>query len=177
MVGRRESAKTLNDTLLHIIKLFNDNNIDKWFVCYGTLLGLVRENSCIENDDDIDFIVHKDKYDDIAKLLQKNKFSLCVGYGVKNSKFILKTNRTSKYSSIDIYFAEFNNDSVIDLWCHWHIKDCYLDIDKQTFIEKSFNGEKIYYPNNYERILTNIYGDWHIKKSKGQYTIPKNKIA
>ena len=53
MAGKKLPANVLNNTLLAIIKLLNDNNINRWFVCYGTLLGLVRENSCIDNDDNI----------------------------------------------------------------------------------------------------------------------------
>ena len=35
----------------------------------------------------------------------------------------------------------------------------------KTFIEKKWNGQNIYYPNNYERILINRYGnEWKIKK-------------
>ena len=53
---------TFKSLILFIVTLLNDNNIDKWFVCYGTLLGLVRENSCIDNDDDIDIIIEKGHY-------------------------------------------------------------------------------------------------------------------
>ena len=59
MAGTKQTSEKLNKTLLFLITLLNDNNIKNWFVCYGTLLGLVRENSCIDNDDDIDVIIEK----------------------------------------------------------------------------------------------------------------------
>ena len=67
-----------------------------WFVCYGTLLGLVRENSCI--DDDIDIIIEKSNYDIIKKILIENNFDLDYSFGIKDSKHIIKTKSTSEYS-------------------------------------------------------------------------------
>mgnify|MGYP001364233960 CR=1 FL=1 len=166
MAGTKETSEKLNRTLLFFIILLNNNNIKNWFVCYGTLLGLVRENSCIDNDDDIDVIIEKSNYDIIKKLLIENNFEFERGFGIKNSKHIIKTKSTSYYSSIDIYMGCYDdNKNVKDLWNKLTIKDCFLDIE--TFIEKKWNGQNIYYPNNYERILNNRYGnDWKIKKDK-----------
>ena len=84
-----------------------------------------------------------------------------------NSKDIIKTKDTSDYSSIDIYMGDYNNKNVKDLWNKLTIKDCFLDTKNKTFIEKKWNGQNIYYPNNYERILINRYGKgWKIKKDK-----------
>ena len=163
MAGTKETSEKLNRTLLFFITLLNNNNIKNWFVCYGTLLGLVRENSCIDNDDDIDVIIEKSNYDIIKKLLIENNFEFEYLFG---SKHIIKTKSTSYYSSIDIYMGCYDdNKNVKDLWNKLTIKDCFLDIE--TFIEKKWNGQNIYYPNNYERILNNRYGnDWKIKKDK-----------
>ncbi len=167
MAGRKETSEKLNKTLLFLITLLNNNNIKNWFVCYGTLLGLVRENSCIDKDDDIDIIIEKSNYDIIKKILIKNNFKLEYGCGIMNSKHIIKTKATSDYSSIDIYMGDYNNKNVKDLWNKLTIKDCFLDTKNKTFIEKKWNGQNIYYPNNYERILINRYGkDWKIKKDK-----------
>ena len=167
MTGSKQTSEKLNKTLLFLITLLNDNNIKNWFVCYGTLLGLVRENSCIDNDDDIDIIIEKSNYDIIIKILIENNFEFEYGYGIKNSKNIIKTKTTSDYSSIDIYMGDYNNKNVEDLWNHLTIKDCFLDTENKTFIEKKWNEKTIYYPNNYERILINRYGkEWKIKKDK-----------
>ena len=74
MAGKKETSEKLNRTLLFLITLLNDNNIKSWFVCYGTLLGLVRENSCIDGDDDIDIIIEKSNYDIIKNILIENNF-------------------------------------------------------------------------------------------------------
>tara|TARA_B100000927_G_C16403919_1_gene444523 strand:+ start:313 stop:846 length:534 start_codon:yes stop_codon:yes gene_type:complete len=168
MVGRKETSEKLNKTLLFLITLLNNNNIKEWFVCYGTLLGLVRENSCIDNDDDIDIIIEKSNYDIVKKILIENNFKLTYNYGIGNSKYIIKTNSTSDYCSIDIYMGEYtNNKNIKDLWNNLTINDCFLDTENKTFIEKKWNGQNIYYPNNYEKILFNRYGkDWKIKQDK-----------
>ncbi len=165
MAGHKETSVKLNKTLLFIINLLNNNDIKDWFICYGTLLGLVRENSCIDNDDDIDIIIDKQHFHLIKKLLLENKFTLYSG--VINSTDILKTNDTSEYASIDIYMGDFNNEDVFDRWNKLNIKDCFLDKINKTFIIKEWNGVNLYYPNNYERILINRYGnDWNIKQDK-----------
>ena len=170
MAGTKETSEKLNKTLLFLITLLNNNNIKNWFVCYGTLLGLVRENSCIDNDDDIDIIIEKSNYDIIKKILIENNFKLDYHYDIEDSKYIIKTKTTSDYSSIDTYRGDYN-ENVKDLWNKLTIKDCFLDTENKTFIKKKWNGQNIYYPNNYERILINRYGkDWKIKKDK---KIPK----
>ena len=191
MAGTKYSADFLNKTLLAIIKLLNDNNIKGWFVCYGTLLGLIRENSCIDGDDDIDIIINKNNYHKLKQLLLKSGFQFDYRYGIgfpppkrtwnmdiisKNSTLkelpkskpsmkILKTMPSKEYASIDMYMADFNDGNVQDLWNNLKITDCFLDNTKQTFIEYLWNGNKLYFPNNYIKILVNRYGNqWNIKK-------------
>lgn len=167
MAGEKETSEQLNKTLLFLITLLNDNNIKNWFVCYGTLLGLVRENSCIDNDDDIDIIIEKSNYDNIKKLLTENNFEFDYRHGINDSKYIIKTKSNSDYSSIDIYMGDYDNLNVKDLWNNLTITNCFLDSENKTFIEKKWNKQNIYFPNNYKRILTNRYGnDWNIKKNE-----------
>jgi len=164
-MGKKETSEKLNKTLLFFITLLNNNNIENWFVCYGTLLGLVRENSCIDNDDDIDIIIEKSNYDTIKKLLIDNNFKLTFDHGINESKNIIKTTATSDYASLDIYMGDFGSTNVFDMWNKLNIKDCFFDIENKTFIKKSWKGQNINYPNNYKRILINRYGnDWNIKK-------------
>ena len=172
--GKRESAETLNKTLLKLITLLNDNNIEKWFVCYGTLLGMVRENSCIDGDDDIDIITDKNNYDIIKEILKENNIQVYTGgYNERcfhptikkriKQKKIIKTKPTSEHASIDIYMGDFKDGNVYDMWNCLTIKDCFLDKEKETFIEHTWNGQKIN-PNNYERILVSRYGkSWNKK--------------
>lgn len=163
MVGIKQNSDTLNATLIKITKILNDNAINGWFICYGTLLGIVRENSCIDGDDDIDIIIHKSKYDKLRKVLITNGFDISSVRREGSEKFILKP-RMKNYSSIDIYMAEFKDGNVYDLWNHLNIKDCFLDNFLETFVELRWRDTTLYLPNNYKRILENRYGSsWHVK--------------
>ena len=58
------------------VKILIDNNINYW-VCHGTLLGIIRDNKLLSWDSDIDFAVWEDEYskEDILKIfLSDNRF-------------------------------------------------------------------------------------------------------
>lgn len=58
------------------LKILIDNNINYW-VCHGTLLGIIRDNKLLSWDSDIDFAVWEDEYskEDILKIfLSDNRF-------------------------------------------------------------------------------------------------------
>jgi len=173
MAGQRLPKKVLNETLIFLCKLLNSKEIKDWFIFYGTLLGIVRENGCIDNDDDIDIIISEKHYDIVKKLLIENGFELETGYGINTSTNILKTkvkneNGQIKYSSIDIYMSSFENENdIYDKWNRVLLKDCFLDNREKTFIEKEWEGVKLYLPKDCTRKLENAYGkDWTIKQNK-----------
>ena len=69
MAGDQFSSNILDNTLQKIVSLLFKNKIYYWFIGYGTLLGIVRNNSCINNDDDIDIIIDIIHYDELLILL------------------------------------------------------------------------------------------------------------
>ena len=173
MAGTKMSKEILNDTLIFICTLLNNANLKDWFICYGTLLGIIREDGCIDNDDDVDIIISEEHYDIVKDLLLKNNIELNHDYGINNSRNILKTkvkmiDNKVKYASIDLYMSRPDKDcSVYDKWTKILVKDCYDDNDKKTFEYKVWNDLIVYVPNNYIEKLRNLYGnDWTIKKNK-----------
>ena len=56
-----------------VVKILNDNKINYW-ICHGTLLGIVRENRLLPWDHDIDFAIWDDEYskEDILELFKDN---------------------------------------------------------------------------------------------------------
>ena len=56
-------------------KILSDTNINYW-VCHGTLLGIVRDNMILPWDHDIDFAVWKDK----VKIKEIEKLFIAHGY-------------------------------------------------------------------------------------------------
>jgi hypothetical protein len=173
--GKRASKEILNKTLEFISKLLNKNSINDWFIGYGTLLGIIRENSCIDGDDDIDIIINKIYYDTIKSLLIANDFKIEYGYGINDSKNILKTKEREGYSSIDFYMVDVdNNGNFNDKWNGVIWSNCYND--KKKLIKYNWNTIELQIPNNYKSKLINRYGDtWYIKQNTKGPT-PRKKI-
>jgi len=48
MSGRTENKEKLNHTLETIVNILHEENIEDWFIMFGTLLGIIREDGCIE---------------------------------------------------------------------------------------------------------------------------------
>lgn len=171
MAGQKETSQKLNNTLLFIARLLNENNFI-WFISYGTLLGIIRDNSCIENDDDIDIMILKSScpHDKLLSLLQTNNFEMEYGYGIKTSKNIIKTKTNERFASIDFYFCDKNDKNDFkDLWNSVTWTNCY---DKnQKLISKEWNDTILYIPNNYVNKLEKRYGtNWKVPmKSKGNW--------
>ena len=175
MAGEKNEQLLLNKTLMFIIKLLNYNNIMNWFIGYGTLLGIIRQNSCIYGDDDIDIIIDKSNYDVLKQLLIENHIEIEYGYGINKSKNILKTKKNTKYCSVDFYMASIDaKGNFNDTWENVIWSECYNE--NNELIRHTWNENILYLPFNYEKKLINRYGkDWRIpQNNKGP--LPRKKI-
>jgi hypothetical protein len=162
--GKKETKEKLNNTLEHISKLLNHNNIKNWFIGYGTLLGIIRENECIEKDDDIDILCNKKDFNTIKQMLIDNGFTF-KNLGNTNN-LILKTNDSYKYASIDFYFCEVDiYGTYIDKWNNnrtW--PKCFKN---GSLIAYKWKDTILYLPNNKLEHIKKIYGKtWNIPISK-----------
>ena len=79
------SKAILDPNFISVINLFNNNNIPYW-ICHGTLLGIIRDNKLIEWDHDIDIAVWSDAIEKnyITDLFSKTNFKIKEGYMVKD---------------------------------------------------------------------------------------------
>ena len=161
MAGKKWKKIFLNDTLTFIVKLLNNNDIKNWFIGYGTLLGIIRDNSCIDGDDDIDIIIDSNNYEQVTKMLADNGVEVHYNYSKKtlNSKLILKTKEVpNRYCSIDFYMASLDdNGNFYDKWENVIWSNCYDNNNK--LIEYIWNENKLYLPFNYETKIINRYGE------------------
>jgi hypothetical protein len=168
--------EVLNNTLVCISTILNENNINNWFIGYGTLLGIIRNNSCIDGDDDVDIVIDKTNYNIVKDLLIKKGFEFEYKYGnIGNSKDILKIKTSEQYCTVDFYMASVDGKGNFnDKWEKTIWSNCYDDNNK--LIEYIWNDNKLYLPFNYEQKLINRYGEnWRIpQKSKG--VTPKKLI-
>ena len=113
MAGENATKEILNNTLEFVCKLLNINDFDNWFIGYGTLLGIIRENSCIDGDDDIDIIIDRIHYDRLKKVLTENGFKIEYGFGIEDNRNILKTKETNECCSVDFYMASVDNNCLL----------------------------------------------------------------
>ena len=170
MTGQKELSEELNKTLIFICKLLNSNNIDTWFITFGTLLGIIRENKCIEGDDDIDIYIDKKYYSKIKKILLDNDFTLLIDRPVNNNNNnrynngILKTRR-KKYCSIDFYLCDVNDKGdFFDNWERARFLNCF------KLIKYEWNNIILNLPNNYEQKLIGVYGEeWKIPINRKEF--------
>ena len=178
MAGGKTSAEKLNRTLLAIVQILRDNGITDWMIGYGTLLGLVRESSCIHNDDDVDILCNRQHYDELKRLLQDGGFELVYNYGIGKSRNILKTKANDKFASVDIYMAEVEEDgSFSDLWTKVVWSSCYVDREQKSFVCLDWQGAVLQLPDNSEEKLLNRYGDkWRVPQRNSGPKPQKRRI-
>tara|TARA_B100000029_G_scaffold176343_1_gene173666 strand:- start:3854 stop:4546 length:693 start_codon:yes stop_codon:yes gene_type:complete len=79
------SKSILDPNFITVINLFNNNNIPYW-ICHGTLLGIIRDNQLIEWDHDIDIAVWSKEVNKeyIISLISKENFILREGLMIKD---------------------------------------------------------------------------------------------
>ncbi len=84
-----------------VIKILNENSINYW-ICHGTLLGILRDGNLIPWDHDIDIAVWHDEIskDKVINLMEKDNFFLREGFGIEDDlvSFDKKGGRTVDFS-------------------------------------------------------------------------------
>ena len=127
--GDKFSKEKLNYVLLNIIKDLHEYDIKNWFIAYGTLLGIVRQNSCIDQDDDIDIIISNSESDKLTRLIRDKQYNYYKNYNRSNfKKIILK----EEYPTVDFYIiSEQNYGNYNDTWEGLTWKNVYPFLKKK----------------------------------------------
>jgi len=160
MAGVRNQKAKLDRTLKKIASILKEHDIKNWFVSYGTLLGITRENGCIDGDDDVDIVSNINDYEKIKSALAQNGFTFYYGSGIGSSRSILKTNDTEEYSSVDFYMSVVEGDDFVDHWERVRWAKC------KPLISKEWNGVQIWLPQDAESKLIGRYGEeWRIPQN------------
>jgi hypothetical protein len=159
MAGVKTDKEKLNRTLEVVVNILHEENINDWFIFFGTLLGIVRENSCIQGDDDLDIMINCD-YQQLRNSFEKRGFFFMQGkHGIKNPDKILKSEPTQEFGSIDFYFCEVNGADYYTPWHSVKAKNC-LPLYKQSWKSTVLN-----LPNDYMGKIVLMYGeDWKIPR-------------
>lgn len=160
MAGAPQTADKLNHTLHWVLDLFDKHDIDDWFISYGTLLGVIRDGSCIDGDDDIDICVNRIYWQNVNQLLNPEALDL------KHKNFI-NLKPTSELGQIDFYFCDVNEDGDFHdtwervVWTGCYGEDGYLDVAE-------FQGRELNVPANYIKKLETRYGStWKQRIKRG----------
>jgi phosphorylcholine metabolism protein LicD len=174
MGGKGCNKEQLNAALKMIAELFASNNVTKWFIAYGTLLGIVREKSCINNDDDVDIVCAEIEVDKILQILEENNIEMEI-----NTRTFFRIKRTNEYGPVDFYVASVNEDGdFYDKWEKVKWSGCFNKdtINSKTLLQLKWEDITLNLPYNYENKLENRYGkDWKTpKQSKG--VLPRKAI-
>lgn len=154
------------DNLIEITSLIK--NLD-YFLFFGTLLGDVRENSVIKDDDDIDFLINLKDLNTLENILSANGFNVSV-----KEKFFISFHNTNiiEAHTIDFYAYYLNGENVVIPKSFYgnsffKLKRHYLILNKNLFFPtlENTNGSKI--PNKSKNIVPILYGKkWNEKLIK-----------
>lgn len=153
-----DKIRALADLRL-IKKILGKLNV-KFFLMYGTLLGVYRDKDFIEHDTDIDIgILGTDNIDRVRIELENNNFRI-----VKNSPRHIHFH-VERGVITDIHFYR---DTGKNYQCFIKEGKPYLWFPKRFGTLKSIKvfGDKYYIPTPTEELLKWLYGDWKNKNNR-----------
>lgn len=149
--------RNIRETVLkNVVEILNNNKIE-YFVCYGVLLGIIREGNLLEFDDDIDILVYENDYENAYNLISK-KYTLmrtdpdfCQGY--------------IHEGQIELYKYKKEGTKIIDKWTNRSKIQGTFDKDIIYPIKNIYVPTlKIYInvPNKPEKLLEQVYSNWRV---------------
>jgi len=157
-----EDAKSLLQTTK---KLFDECGM-KFYLCFGTLLGAIRDNGLIKGDEDVDVFVESEEI--LRKnlpYLQENGLKLC---RINNHHFY--SFHTENKSYIDVYIKRDLPNSIWKLWCCSINNGAYPKRFFKKYEAIQFLGVDCLCPSRPERFLEYLYGKtWRIPQKGHNY--------
>jgi len=163
------ALQILND----VTDILDEYNIKYW-LDFGTLLGVIRENRILPWDDDVDISIFEEDVDivenNVLPLLKKMRYRTYARRLIKDAgpmkegnvrSFKVRNNRLiffKGYVKLDIFVMYRHDDSI-----YWYeLKEPHALPQKlvKEFKMIDFNGKKYRVPKDYDSYLTYHYGDW-----------------
>ncbi len=149
MYHKDDIKKKVDQNLKLVIKILNTHKINYW-ICHGTLLGIIRDKKILpwDNDIDIGLIKKKVKKNKLISLMKKNGFN-------KVNKTFLKNDGMLKFSKkggkeIDFNLYEINKKNT-HVYVKWLVpRNLFMRIIEVLSFSKNYKG-------NYSLII-NLFG-------------------
>lgn len=124
------------------VNIFNKLRINYW-VCQGTLLGIIRDRSLIPWDPDIDFAVIEKNFDEklIEKAMKKKGFLKKKKF-FKNDNLITFKKKGGRDIDINYYSIDYKNKLVKTKW--YIPKNIFMRLIEVLSFSKTYNGRGKY---------------------------------
>ena len=167
-----EDEKTIdfaNQTLLKLVDILNKNNIP-YFIDFGTLLGIVRDQELIRWDDDIDLTCYLNDCERILEAL--SEFVETYSDDATVWKYRIIKDLKGGKSSIVLDFEDYKKNILsfsLDIWLLSFINGKAVQTmnkcDEQHFLVSEtikYKNHLLTVPNQYKKYLEHTYGEWQV---------------
>lgn len=176
------NMKKAYNVLFDVVELLDSNNI-VYHLEGGTLLGLVRDNSLLPWDHDVDISIPSEelpKFLKVYKELNRKYYRVSFRKHTDDcSVFEKDTHRIFKVkkmipSILKEFIPYFKKKNIVldvfvksrdEKYAYWKAMGRTMRVPKKhydSYEEIDFDGRKLKVPNYYEDYLTEKYGDWSV---------------
>jgi len=140
MSHKNNSKKKIDKNLITLIKTFSKNKINYW-VCHGTLLGIIRDNKLIPWDHDIDVAVIENKKikKTISTILKKEGFKEIKKTILEDDGMLKFIKKGGRELDINFYKIDKNKKTV---FVKWYVpKNFIMKLIDALSLAKSYSGK------------------------------------
>lgn len=160
---------------LESLKMVIDRIKDlEYFVFYGTLLGITRENDIIENDDDVDLLVNIKHREQLLEVMKDCDVKFNMGIWPNLSPYFLQGRRIiegNKLSCVDFYLYDDSlvENHIADRWSfsgRFNEKQFSIHVPNEIVFpirKKKFYDYEINMPSDPVKCCEFLYGKYWIK--------------
>lgn len=162
-----EKIKHIAVKILSMIDHLSKTYDFKYMLSYGSLLGAIRHDGFIPWDDDLDIMMMRRDLDRLIEVC--HNFPASIKVFPMQHKFIKVMDKYSKISfdgqrgvAIDIFVIEDEGEKYSFVNSHTAKKIQFSEKDIFPLKKHQFENQQFCIPNNFDKILTAIYGDYMV---------------
>jgi hypothetical protein len=152
------------DSMNEIIDILENESI-KPFPAFGSLLGLVRDGKFMDYDKDADLGIFVENYDEIHRIVSKIcevlKFTAptMINQSKERHTWNVGIFDTERVTAIDLFFFYRQADH-IEAGTYSPCAVLKWEFEPFELVRSSLVGKEYWLPNNVEKHLTELYGNW-----------------